>query len=154
MIGLMSLSWLRWWATLLDSRFRIPGTSIRFGIDPILSLIPGLGELASPAFAVALILQGLRQRVPRVVIVRMIGNALIDACLGAIPIAGTVGDIFWRANTRNLALLEHYARPGRAPSRRDYVFVAAALIVFAAVLLVPVILAVWLFVAVWQQLTI
>ena len=73
MIGLMSLSWLRWWATLLDSRFRIPGTSIRFGIDPILSLIPGLGELASPAFAVALILQGLRQRVPRVVIVRMIG---------------------------------------------------------------------------------
>ena len=45
------LQWLRWWATLLDSRFRVPGTNIRFGLDPLLSLVPGLGDLASPAFA-------------------------------------------------------------------------------------------------------
>jgi len=55
---------LRWWADLLDSRFVIPGLGIRFGLDPILSLIPGLGDLASPVFALVLIVQGLRQGVP------------------------------------------------------------------------------------------
>ena len=105
------LPWLRFWADLLDSRFRIPGTDIRFGIDPILSLIPGFGDLASPIFTVVLLVQGLRQHVPRVVMVRMVVNALIDALIGAVPVAGNIGDIFWRANNLNLALLERHAQP-------------------------------------------
>ena len=110
------LAWLRWWAELLDSRFVVPGTSIRFGIDPLLALIPGLGDLASPFFTVALLVQGLYQRVPVVVLVRMIVNALFDALVGAIPLGGPVADVFWRANLRNLALLERHARPGgRSP---------------------------------------
>jgi hypothetical protein len=115
---------LRWWAELLDSRFRVPGTRVRFGIDPILSLIPGLGDLASPVFTLGLLLQAARQRVPKIVMVRMVINAGIDAGLGLIPIAGNVGDIFWRANTANLALLERHARPGQAPSAGDYAVVA------------------------------
>jgi hypothetical protein len=138
------LSWLRTWAELLDSRFRIPGTDVRFGIDPILSLVPGLGDLASPIFAVLLIVQGVRQRVPRVVLARMAGNALIDALIGAIPVAGTIGDIFWRANTMNLALLERHARPGAPPSRGDYLFVFGIAAAFGLLLAIPFLLAIWL----------
>jgi hypothetical protein len=142
------LTWLRAWAELLDSKFRIPGTQIRFGIDPILSLIPGLGDLASPVFAVLLIVQGARQRVPRVVLVRMAANALVDALIGAVPIAGNVGDIFWRANSMNLALLERHARPGLPPSRGDYLFVFGIAAVFGLALAIPFVLAIVLTAAV------
>jgi Domain of unknown function (DUF4112) len=147
-----SLTWLRTWADLLDSRFRIPGTSIRFGLDPILSLIPGVGDLASPVFAVTLLAHGIYLGVPRIILVRMVVNALADALIGAVPVVGTIADIFWRANRDNLALLEHYARPDAKPSRADYTFViiVAALVGLAA--LVPVLLALWLTLMLWQWL--
>ena len=138
------LAWLRWWAELLDSRFVVPGTSIRFGIDPLLALIPGLGDLASPFFTVALLVQGLYQRVPVVVLVRMIVNALFDALVGAIPLGGPVADVFWRANLRNLALLERHARPGGRPSATDYVIVFTLAAVFGILTLGPVLLGLWL----------
>lgn len=126
----MLLPWLRRWADLLDSRFRIPGTNIRFGIDPILSLVPGLGDLATPVFTVLLLAQAVQQRVPAAVLVRMVANALIDAALGAVPIIGNVGDVFWRANVANLALLERHAQPGRKPTRTDYVVLWIVVAVF------------------------
>jgi hypothetical protein len=139
------LGWLlRRWADLLDSRFTIPGTSIRFGIDPIVSLIPFIGELASPMFAMLLLVQGVRQRVPKIVLLRMLFNALLDALIGAVPVLGTIGDIFWRANNRNMALLERHAQPGRRPTRADYVFVFAMAALFGALIVIPIVLALWL----------
>jgi hypothetical protein len=142
--------WLRFWADLLDSRFRIPGTDISFGIDPILSLIPGFGDLASPIFTVVLLVQGLRQHVPRVVMVRMVVNALIDALIGAIPVAGNIGDIFWRANNLNLALLERHAQAGRPPTAGDYAFVWLIALVLGLLILVPVLIALWLATVLWH----
>ena len=142
-----TLQWLRSWANLLDARFRIPGTSIRFGLDPILAVIPGLGDLASPIFTVALLVQGLHQRVPAVIPTRMALNALLDAFIGAVPLAGPVADIFWRANTRNLALLERHARASQPPRGSDYVFVFAIAAVFGMLVMVPVLLGLWL--AMW-----
>jgi hypothetical protein len=139
------LPYLRGWADLLDNRFRVPGTNIRFGLDPILSLVPGLGDLVSPVFAVALLVQGVQQRVPKIILARMLLNALADAAIGIVPIAGTIGDVFWRANSRNLTLLERYARPGERPSRADYAFVWTAAAVFGIVVAVPVVLAIGLF---------
>jgi hypothetical protein len=147
------LASLRWWADLLDSRFRVPGTSIRFGIDPILSLVPGLGDLASPAFTLALLVFGIRLKLPKVVVVRMIANALIDAAIGAIPVAGNIGDVFWRANNLNLALLERHARPGVLPTAGDYAFVWSLALVFGLLLAIPVLVAVWMALALWQLLT-
>jgi len=141
-----SLLWLRQLADLLDSRFRIPGTNVRFGLDPLLSLIPGIGDLASPAFAVALLLQAVYQGVPRVIMLRMLLNALLDALIGAVPLLGVVGDLFYRANLRNLALLEQHSRPGVMPTRADYTFVLVAAGVFGLLMLIPVGLAVWLMV--------
>lgn len=145
------MDWLRWWADLLDSRFEIPGTRIRFGIDPILSLIPGIGDLSSPVFAVALLVQGVRQRVPRVILLRMLGNALLDALIGAVPIAGTVGDIFWRANTRNMAMLDRYARPGPRPTRGDYVFVWTMALIFGLLVAIPLALGIYLAALLWRR---
>lgn len=146
---------LRWWAELLDSRFRVPGTNIRFGLDPLLSLVPGIGDLASPMFAVVLIVQGLRQRVPRVVLLRMMINALIDALIGAVPVVGNVGDVFWRANTSNLATLERYARAeATAPSAGDYVFVTAMLFGCAMLLVIPIALGLWLAIGLWHWLSV
>ena len=135
---------LRWWADLLDSRFRVPGTGIRFGIDPLLSLMPGIGDLASPVFALVLITHALQLGVPRVVIARMAVNALVDAMIGAVPLAGNVGDVFWRANATNLALLERHARPGMAPTRGDYAFVYTVAALFGLLLLIPVLVGLWL----------
>lgn len=138
---------------MLDSRFRVPGTSIRFGLDPVLSLVPGLGDLASPAFTIALLVQGIHQGLPKVVMLRMVFNALIDAMVGAVPIAGTVGDIFWRANTENLALLERHSRPGvTRPRRADYIFVFSIAAVFGLLAIVPVAIALWLTIELWRWL--
>jgi hypothetical protein len=144
------LPWLRWWADLLDSRFRIPGTTIRFGLDPILSLVPGLGDLASPIFAIVLIVEGVRLHVPKVVMARMALNALIDAAIGAIPVAGNVGDIFWRANNANLSLLERHAHPGKPPTPGDYLFVGAVAVSFGLIVAIPVLLGMWLAWELWK----
>jgi hypothetical protein len=144
---------LRWWAALLDERFRIPGTSVRFGLDPILSLIPGFGDLASPIYTMVLLAYAIGARVPRVVLVRMVFNALIDAAIGAIPIAGNIGDIFWRANTVNLQLLERHARPGVPPKPGDYAFVWIITALLGLVLLVPIAFGIWITLVLWHWVT-
>jgi len=135
---------LRRWAVLLDSAFRIPGTGIRFGLDAIIGLIPGLGDLSTPAFAALLLLQAVRMRLPVVVQARMVLNAAFDMLIGLVPILGDLADIGWKANLKNLALLERHARPGVAPSRGDYVFVWVCLACLALIAVTPIVLIVWL----------
>ena len=141
----MRLSFLQAWADLLDSRFRIPGTQIRFGLDPILSLVPGLGDLVSPAYTVVLLVFAVQARVPKVILLRMLSNAMLDALIGTVPIAGNVADIFWRANRLNLALLQEHARPGRPLQRSDYTFLFVIAAIFGLLAIVPVVLAIILF---------
>jgi hypothetical protein len=135
---------LRRYAVLLDSQFRVPGTKIRFGLDAIVGLIPGLGDVSTPVFAAMLIVQAVRMRLPAVVLARIVLNAAIDMLLGFIPIAGDLADIGFKANLRNLALLERHARPGVPPAKSDYVFVTICLIVLAFVALAPFAVLFWL----------
>ena len=141
----MRLSFLQAWADLLDSRFRIPGTQIRFGLDPILSLVPGLGDLVSPAYTIVLLVFAIQARVPKVILMRMLSNAMLDALIGAVPVAGNVADIFWRANRLNLELLQEHARPGRPLTRSDYTFLFVIAGIFGLLAIVPVVLALVLF---------
>jgi hypothetical protein len=138
---------LRRWAELLDSRFKVPGLPVRFGLDAILGLVPGLGELTTPVFTVALLVTGVRMRVPAVVLARMVVNAGVDAIVGLVPILGDLVDIGWKANLRNLDLLERHLVPGTPARRADVWIVTAgvAAIALVAVLTVSVlVLAVWL----------
>ena len=133
------LALLRRWAVLLDSAFAIPGIPVRFGFDAILGLVPGIGDLATPAFTVLLIGTGVRMRVPVVVLARMVMHAGVDALLGLVPIAGDVVDVGWKANLRNLELLERHAVPGTPASRGDVWFVAAGVALMALVVVVALI---------------
>jgi hypothetical protein len=139
-----TLDALRRYAVLLDSRFRIPGTGIRFGLDAIIGLIPGVGDVSTPIFATLLLLQGVRMRLPVVVQARMVLNAAIDMLLGFIPVLGDLVDIGFKANLRNLALLERHARPGVEPSRSDYVFVIICAIILAFIAIAPIVAIGWL----------
>jgi len=139
-----TLDALRRWAVLLDSAFRVPGTPIRFGLDAILGLVPGLGDLASPAYTGLILLEGLRRRLPVVVQARMVLNAAIDMGIGLVPILGDIADVAWKANLRNLSLLERHARPGVAPRGGDYAFVFVALGLVALIAIVPVAIIIWL----------
>lgn len=135
---------LRRWAVLLDSAFKVPGTNVRFGLDAIVGIVPGLGDLVAPVFTVILLGTALRMRVPAVVVARMVLNAGIDMMLGLVPIAGDVGDVFWKADLRNMALLERHARPGVPPTRADYWFVLGAIGLVVTLALVPFVIIVWL----------
>jgi hypothetical protein len=128
---------LRKWSVLLDSAFRVPGTRLTFGLDPILGLIPGLGDLTSPAFAALLLLHAVRLRIPRVVQLRMLMNAAIDLGIGLLPVVGDLFDFGWKANVRNLALLERYARPGAKAGASDWVFVLFVLALLVGVTVLP-----------------
>ena len=139
-----TLEALRRYAVLLDSQFRVPGTNIRFGLDAIVGLIPGIGDISTPVFAALLLLQGVRMRLPIVVQARMVLNAAIDMLFGFVPILGDLIDIGFKANLRNLALLERHARRDVPPSRSDYIFVIVCVIVLTFVALSPFAVLVWL----------
>jgi hypothetical protein len=139
----VALDALRRWAVLLDSAFRVPGTQIRFGLDAIVGLVPGLGDISTPAFAGLLLLQAVRMRLPIVVQARMVLNAAFDMLIGLVPILGDLVDIGWKANLRNLALLERHARPGVPPSRGDFVFVWICLVFLGLIAILPVVLIIW-----------
>jgi uncharacterized protein DUF4112 len=138
------LAALRKWSVLLDSAFRVPGTSMTFGLDPILGLIPGLGDLTSPLFAGLLLFHAARMRIPRVVQVRMVVNALIDFAVGFIPVLGDIFDFGWKANVKNLALLERYAHSGAKAALGDWLFVSVVIGVLLAAALIPILFAAWL----------
>jgi len=93
----------------LDSQFTVPGTNIRFGLDPILSLLPVMGDLITFLISGALIYTMHNQGASRKVVIKMMMNSTLDAVIGAIPLVGTFFDVFYRSNERNVKLLkEHY----------------------------------------------
>lgn len=138
MAGPHNIELLRRWAVLLDSYFRVPGTRIRFGLDALIGLVPGLGDLSAPAFAAVMLITAWRMKVPAIVQARMVVNAAIDMVLGLVPFLGDLVDIAWKANLRNLALLERHATPGVPPSKSDHVFVIACVIVLVFLAGLPI----------------
>ena len=100
-------------ANLLDTAFILPGTDVRFGVESLLRLLPGAGDVLASALSCYLLYEARQLGVPRLLLARMAGNVIIEAIFGAVPIAGDAFDIFFRANRRNVALLrEHFARMG------------------------------------------
>ena len=136
---------LRRISRLLDSAFIVPGTKYRIGLDPILGLVPGLGDLTSPLFAIALLWHGRDLGIPRVVQLRMIFNVAIDALVGLLPVAGDLFDFAWKSNNRNIALLERHAYEHRPPTLFDWLFVTASIVLLLVIASVPFLLAGWLF---------
>jgi hypothetical protein len=141
---MQNLDVLRRWAVLLDSVFRVPGTRIRFGFDALVGLVPGIGDLSAPLFTAMILATGFSMRVPAIVQARMVLNAAIDMAIGLVPLLGDLADVAWKANLRNVALLERHAQPGVPPSRGDYIFVVVCLVLVVLVAAVPLTLLIWL----------
>jgi len=136
---------LRTLQRLLDNAFRVPGTTIRFGLDPLIGLVPWLGDVVTGAFAVVLLVHANRLRVPKIIQIRMLVNVAVDTVLGAVPVAGDVADVFWKSNSRNFALLERHAGREQRPSTGDYLFVAGAAAAVVAMALIPLFVMYWLY---------
>lgn len=138
------LALLRTWARLLDNQFQVPGTRMRFGLDPIFGLIPGLGDVATPLFSGLIVLQAFRMRVPNIIQARMVANVLVDVLTGLVPLVGDLFDFAWKSNAMNLQLLEIHAYEVVRPSRGDWLFVTGVFGVLASFVIVPVLLLMWL----------
>jgi hypothetical protein len=95
---------------LLDSSFRIPGTRMRGGLDPLIGLIPGLGDAVGIALSAYLVIECMRLGVPRRTLARMVWNVAVEGIVGAVPILGDLFDLRFKANVRNVRLLERALR--------------------------------------------
>jgi hypothetical protein len=94
---------------LMDQRYRVPGTSFRFGVDAILGLVPGFGDFLGMLIGSVVFFEAVRLRLPLSVLARMLLNLLLDSAIGSLPVVGDAFDFVFKANRRNLRLLERYA---------------------------------------------
>jgi hypothetical protein len=140
-VTLERLRKLRW---LLDEAFRVPGTSIRVGWDPIIGLVPWVGDLLTALLSCAIVFHAHQRRLPRIVQLRMLMNVAIDLLVGAVPIVGDAADVFWKSNSMNMALLERHADEVRPASAGDWLFVAGVIVAILTVALVPLVVVYWL----------
>jgi len=120
-------------ARLMDDIFVIPGTGIRFGLDPLISLLPAFGATASAAVSLLLIALSARRGVPKIVLTRMAANVLINASLDSVPVLGDALSIFFRSNARNYELLQKHAGQARPSTAGDWAFLLG---LFIAVIVV------------------
>jgi hypothetical protein len=129
---------------LLDEAFRIPGTGIRFGIDGIIGLVPGLGDVLAGLFSLVIPLAGWIRGVPYITLVRMAVNLAIGVIAGSIPIFGDIFDIAWKANRRNYNLLRlHLIEPHRHTGR-DWGFLILLAALMVMIFALPIVVLVWI----------
>jgi len=95
-------------ATLLATAFFIPGTNIRFGIDAMIGLVPGIGDVITTAMSLYIVHEARQLGAPRHLIARMLANVALDGVVGAVPLLGDAFDVMWRANRRNMTLLRNH----------------------------------------------
>lgn len=135
---------LRSFSHTLDNLFRVPGTELRFGIDPILGFVPGAGDATTGAVAAYAIVVAQRHGAPAVVLARMAFNVFVDSLLGTIPFLGDVFDFGWKASTKNVALVEKYVLDPRPVSRSSKWFVLGLLVFLLLILVALFAATVWL----------
>jgi hypothetical protein len=131
-------------AALLDDMFRIPGTHIRFGLDAIIGWIPGIGDAVSGIASFLIVFAAWRRGVQSITLVRMVANVLLETTLGAIPVAGDIFHVFWKANRRNYRLLIRDQEQPGSNTRRDWMFLIIILVTAMAAVVIPIALLIWL----------
>lgn len=95
-------------ATMMDTAFVVPGTGIRFGFDGLIGLVPGIGDAVTTALSLYLVHEAWQLGAPKHLIGRMLANVALDGVIGAVPVAGDVFDVMWRANKRNMRMLREW----------------------------------------------
>jgi hypothetical protein len=139
-------------AHVLDDWFRIPGTSIRFGVDGIVGLVPGLGDILTGLASCIIVIAAWFRGVPYVALLRMVVNLAIDVLIGAIPFLGDAFDIAWKANRRNYALMMRHLRQPHRHTWRDYAFLCSIVLLLMSVFAIPMLMILWIVVLLTRHL--
>jgi len=126
----------------MDEAVRIPGTRFRVGLDGLAGLVPGVGDALTAAVSGYALLAAARTGAPKSVIARMAGNILLDTLVGAVPVLGDVFDLAFKANRRNLHLLEQYAATPHVTHRASRGLIAGVAVGLVAVLIAAIAIAV------------
>jgi hypothetical protein len=135
---------LHWLEIVLDEAFVVPGTGIRFGLDGIIGLVPGLGDVLAGLLSLLIPLAAWVRGVPYITLVRMLTNVSIGLLVGAIPVLGDAFDIYWKANRRNYHLLTRSIAEPHRHSWRDWVFLLLLGGGIAIIFAIPLALFLWL----------
>jgi hypothetical protein len=130
---------------VLDDFIKIPGTSIRFGLDGIVGFIPGIGDLIGGIASCIIIIAAWVRGVSYVTVTRMVANVAIEVVVGSIPVLGDMFDIAWRANRRNYALLVGSVDEPRKHTMQSWLFLGCLCLVLAALVILPVLVLAWVF---------
>jgi hypothetical protein len=120
-------------AWLLDNSIPIPGTGRRIGLDGIIGLVPGVGDLLSAGVSVLVVVRAAQFKLPRIVLVRMLANLALDLGIGAIPVVGDAFDLWFKASTRNLDLMRRYLAAPESSTRGQWLFFGWLLLATLAV---------------------
>ncbi|SFS07562.1 protein of unknown function [Granulicella pectinivorans] len=142
--GLASDENLDFLSHLLDDYFKIPGTTIRFGLDGIIGFIPGFGDIAGGVASCIIIIAAWLRGVSYVTITRMVVNVGIEAAVGAVPVLGNLFDIGWKANRRNYALLTGSLQEPVRQKQKSWLFLAVLCVTLALLLILPVLALGWI----------
>jgi hypothetical protein len=138
-------------AKVLDTSIRIPGTSWYIGLDPLLGLIPGIGDVLANLIGTVILGLATRLQLPRVVLARMSLNLLINGTVGAIPIAGDLFSVWFRSHTRNAALLRDAAMKSDRETHADWFYVIGIIGGTVTLLLATIAFVVWLVLQLWTM---
>ena len=128
---------------VLDELFRVPGTQIRFGIDGMIGMVPGVGDALAGLLSLVIPIAAWMRGVPYITMIRMTVNVGIGVLVGTIPIAGDIFDIFWKANRRNYRLLQRHLREPRRHTGRDWIFLLVLCALLALIVVSPILILAW-----------
>ncbi len=144
-----SLRRLRQISHLLDNAIPIPGTPYRIGLDPILGLIPGGGDLIGGIFSGYVVFKAAQLGVPQETLIKMAANIVFDTVAGTVPVAGDLLDVAWKANVKNIELLDAHLGSPEPAKKADWLFVTALLLglimIFGGVIFLSVMFFGWVF---------
>jgi hypothetical protein len=118
----------KWLAYIMDEVVRVPGTQFRFGLDPLLGLIPGIGDTSSALVSAFALIQAVRIGVPKVLIMRMALNVFVNELIGVVPVVGDAFSFWFKSNARNYEIIKHHRLGTTAPKRSDWFFVIGILL--------------------------
>ena len=138
-------------AKILDTMIPIPGTRFRIGLDPLIGLLPGVGDAIANVFGSVILIIAARLGVPRIVLARMGLNVLLNGVIGAIPGIGDLFSAWFRSNVRNVALLLQAGGPTPSPTTSHWAFVIGILLATLAMIGLVAFLIVWGIAALWHK---
>src|SRR3954467_11897053 len=119
----------KWIAFVMDDVLRVPGTRFRFGLDPLIGLIPGIGDTTSALVSGFALIQAVRLGVPKILVARMALNVLVNEVIGIVPVVGDAFSFWFKSNARNYDIIKNHRLGANPPRRSDWIFVIGILVV-------------------------